>query len=71
LDERFFGDRGADVPEQDYWEMRIHLPSQGERSAMEPFVKRKIEESKERILVDWSLKEARECFYELLFDSLE
>jgi len=31
----------------------VHLLSDKEREAMKPFVERKMEESKERILVDW------------------
>jgi len=41
-------------------ETRIHLLSEKEREAMEAFVERKMEESKERILVDdWSDEEIK------------
>lgn len=69
LDERFFGERGTDdVSKHDLWKMRIHLLSEEERGAMESFVERKMEESKERILVDWDPKEAKERLSEVLFD---
>ncbi|RFU32577.1 hypothetical protein B7463_g3765, partial [Scytalidium lignicola] len=68
LDERFFGSRGKDVPEHDLWKTRAHLLSEEERRAMEPFVERKVEDSKERILVDWDPKEATERLSEVLFD---
>jgi len=43
-----------------YLETRIHLLSEKEREAMEAFVERKMEESKERILVDdWSDEEIK------------
>ncbi len=67
LDERFFGNRGS-VPEHDLWKTRVHLLGKKERRAMEPFVKRKIEEAKERILVDWDPKDARERLSEVLFN---
>jgi len=35
---------------------------------MEPFVEKKLEESKERILVDWDLKEVKERLSEVLFN---
>jgi hypothetical protein len=68
LDERFFGNRGRDVPKPDLWRTRVHLLSDKEREAMEPFVKRKIEDSKERILVDWDPEEAKKCLSKMFFD---
>lgn len=35
---------------------------------MESFVERKMEESKERILVDWNDEQAKERLAEVLFD---
>jgi len=68
LDERFFGDRGGDIAKHDLWKTRIHLLSKAERDAMEPFVERKMVESKERIIVDWDPTEAKQRLSELLFD---
>jgi hypothetical protein len=47
---------------------RVHLLDEQERKAKEPFVDRKMEESKERMLVDWDPKEAKERLSEVLFD---
>ncbi|KAL3419901.1 phosphotransferase [Phlyctema vagabunda] len=66
LDERFFGARPSET--DNLWESRIHLLSEAERHAMEPFVKRKMEESKDRIIVDWDPVEATQRLAELLFD---
>ncbi|KAF4980538.1 hypothetical protein FZEAL_3473 [Fusarium zealandicum] len=68
LDERFFGDRGRVVAKDDLWKSRVHLLSEEEKAAMEPFVERKMSESKERRIVDWDPIEARLRFSELLFD---
>ncbi|KAK1766503.1 hypothetical protein QBC33DRAFT_578854 [Phialemonium atrogriseum] len=68
LDEGFFGDRGDDISDHDLWKTRIHLLSEEEREAMEPFVERKMNESKERRIVDWDLTEAKQRFSEVLFD---
>ncbi|KAL2754155.1 hypothetical protein ACRALDRAFT_1056424 [Sodiomyces alcalophilus JCM 7366] len=40
LDKRFFGDR-EDVPKHDLWKTRIHLLSEDEQRAMDPFVERR------------------------------
>ena len=66
LDGRFFGGRGDDVPKHELWKTRVHLLGEKERKAMEPFVERKMEESKERIMVDWEPKEAKERLSEVL-----
>jgi hypothetical protein len=50
-DERFFGRREADVPEQELWKTREQLLNQDEQDAMESLVQIKVEESKERVLV--------------------
>lgn len=55
-------------PNMALWKTRAHLFGEKERRAMEPFVERKMEESKERILVDWDPKEARERLSKVLFD---
>lgn len=68
LDERFFGDRGDDISDHDLWKTRIHLLSEEERQAMEPFVERKMNESKARRIVDWDPTEAKRRFSEVLFD---
>ena len=68
LDERFFGDREGDVPTEELWKVRVHLLSEEERAAMEPLVQKKMEESKNRVLVEWDDKEARQHLSSLLFD---
>lgn len=49
LDRRFFG-------ESEDWDhhARLHLLTEQEKQAMEPFVAVKVEEEKERILVEWN-----------------
>ncbi|KAL2756585.1 hypothetical protein ACRALDRAFT_208518 [Sodiomyces alcalophilus JCM 7366] len=59
LDERFFGVRDSGVPDDELWKTRLDLLGREERQAMEPFVRRKMEESQERILVEWEPAEAR------------
>ncbi|KAE8443747.1 hypothetical protein EG329_001427 [Mollisiaceae sp. DMI_Dod_QoI] len=68
LDKRFFGGREGDIAKQDLWKTRVHLLSERERSVMEIFVERKMEESKERILVDWDDEQAKERLAEVLFE---
>lgn len=69
LDKRFFGSRkGGDIAKQDLWKTRVHLLSERERSAIESFVERKMEESKERILVDWDDEQVKERLAEVLFE---
>ncbi|KAJ9130148.1 Phosphotransferase [Pleurostoma richardsiae] len=68
LDERFFGGRVGEIAEQDLWKTRIHMLTDRERSAMEPFVERKMEESKERILIDWNDGQVKERLDDILFD---
>lgn len=68
LDERFFGERGTDVPAEELWKTRVHLLSEEERAAMEPLVQTKMEETKERILVEWDAEEARQRLSSFLFD---
>jgi hypothetical protein len=69
LDELFFGQRhlpeGASV--LDLWRTRLHLLNQEEHDAMEQFVQRQMEESKQRILVEWEPEEARARLAELIF----
>ncbi|TVY39704.1 hypothetical protein LSUB1_G006866 [Lachnellula subtilissima] len=67
LDERFFGEREEDVPTDELWKTRVHLLSEEERAAMEPLVQTKIEESKNRILVEWDGEEAKKRLSSLLF----
>ncbi|KAI1872373.1 uncharacterized protein JN550_004092 [Neoarthrinium moseri] len=68
LDERFFGKRGADVPAKELWKTRVHLLSNVEPAAMERLVQTKMEEMKERILVEWDAKEATEHLSSFLLD---
>ncbi|KAH9203270.1 phosphotransferase [Leptodontidium sp. 2 PMI_412] len=62
LDEKFFGIREEDVPKDDLWRTRVNLLSEKERAAMEPFVEWKMEDKKERILVDWDPEEAKHAY---------
>lgn len=59
LDERFFGERAQDIPTEELWKTRVHLLSEEDRTAMEPLVQTKIEESRERVLVEWDAAVAR------------
>lgn len=68
LDERFFGIRQSGVPKDEFWKVRIHLLSEGEKIAMERFVEQKIEETKERKLVEWDPTDAQRRLAEVLFD---
>ncbi|KAH7363556.1 hypothetical protein B0T11DRAFT_282791 [Plectosphaerella cucumerina] len=68
LDERFFGARDSGVPDEELWKTRLELLSREEQQAMEPFVRRKMEESKDRNLVEWEPAEARRRLSELLFE---
>ncbi|KAI9150041.1 hypothetical protein HJFPF1_09794 [Paramyrothecium foliicola] len=68
LDERFFGKRPSDTAQDDLWKTRVHLLTDEEREAMEPFVQRKLKDSEERIIVGWDPVEARVRFNEFLFE---
>lgn len=68
LDEKFFGNRGNDIAKHDLWKTRVHLLTEEERHALEPFVERKMNESKERIMVNWDPVEAKQRLSEVLFD---
>ncbi|TVY44659.1 hypothetical protein LOCC1_G007046 [Lachnellula occidentalis] len=70
LDQRFFGKRGDDVPTEELWKTRVHLLSEEERAAMEPLVQTKIEETKNRVLVEWNDAEARQRLSSLLFEEI-
>jgi hypothetical protein len=67
LDERFFGKRDPGVPDEELWRTRLNLLGREERGAMEFFVTRKMEESREQILVDWEPAEARRRLSEVMF----
>lgn len=67
LDERFFGPRDG-VEGEELWKVRMPLLSDRERNAMEPFVEKKMLESKERLLVDWGDKDATKRLAEVLFE---
>ncbi|KAK1470761.1 phosphotransferase [Colletotrichum cuscutae] len=70
LDEKFFGQRdpNGNIPKSELWRTRIHLLSSEEQAAMDTMVQIKIEESKERILVEWEDAEARQRLLSFLFD---
>jgi len=68
LDEKFFGEREKDIPTEELWKTRVHLLSKEERAAMEPMVEMKMEESKDRVLVEWDAAEARQRLSSFLFD---
>ncbi|KAI5861660.1 phosphotransferase [Durotheca rogersii] len=68
LDERFFGERREHVPTEELWKIRASLLSEAERAAMEPLVQIKMEESKERRLIEWDSEEARRRLASFLFD---
>lgn len=69
LDERFFGERPKNFSKEEYWRSRIELLTEKERAAMEPFVEKKVNELKERILVDdWDDGEVERRFAEVMFD---
>ncbi|KAH7342377.1 phosphotransferase [Rhexocercosporidium sp. MPI-PUGE-AT-0058] len=59
LDERFFGQREGRVQKNELWKTRENLLSEGARNAMELFVERKMEEMKERKLVEWDPEVAK------------
>ena len=68
LDERFFGEREGGVLKQDLWKTRVHLLTDRERAALEPFVERKMRESQDRIIVDWDSEEAKNRLSEVMFE---
>ncbi|KAL5317510.1 hypothetical protein ACEPPN_014605 [Leptodophora sp. 'Broadleaf-Isolate-01'] len=68
LDKRFYGDREGGIAKQDLWKTRVHLLSERERSVMDSFVERKMEESKERILVTWDDEQVKERLDEVLLE---
>jgi hypothetical protein len=61
LDEKFFGPN----EDQDY-QVRIDNLTEPQRAAMEPFIERKMEESKDRRIVTWSEAEAADCLAKML-----
>ncbi|KAH6628112.1 hypothetical protein F5144DRAFT_654088 [Chaetomium tenue] len=68
LDERFFGQRAGDVLKEDLWKTRVDLLTKGEMAALEPFVERKMRQSKDRVIVEWDQEEAKRRLLEVLFD---
>jgi hypothetical protein len=68
LDERFFGKRDPGVPDEELWRARLELLDEETREALELFVTRKMEESRERILVEWEPAEARRRLSEVVFE---
>ena len=67
LDEKFYGERG-EVAMEDLWKTRVHMLDSREKAAMEPFVEMKMEETKERILVEWTERQVRERLANVLFE---
>lgn len=59
LDERLFGPRDSSVPDEEVWKTRIDLLSHDEQQAMESFLRRKMAECRERILVNWEPAEVK------------
>ncbi|PNY27555.1 Uncharacterized protein TCAP_02513 [Tolypocladium capitatum] len=68
LDESFFGERDKDIPMEQLWKTRVQLLNQEERAAMEPLVQMKMEELKQRVLIEWDAAAARKRLSSLLFD---
>jgi hypothetical protein len=68
LDERFFGKRAEGLPTEEFWKTRVFLLNKEEQIAMEQLVRMKMEESKERVLVDWEAAEAKQRLSSFLFD---
>lgn len=68
LDERFFGVRDLGVSDEHLWKTRLNLLGYEEQQAMEPFVRRRMEESKKRVLVEWEPSEAKDRLSEILFE---
>jgi hypothetical protein len=59
------------ITKQNLWKTRIHLLSETERNAMEAFVERKMEEGKEKILIDnWDDEVVRERFHQVVSEML-
>ncbi|KAK4034488.1 phosphotransferase [Parachaetomium inaequale] len=66
-----YGARKSWAFDMAYWKFldeRLHLLTDRERAALEPFVERKMRESKDRIIVDWDPVEARKRLSEVLLD---
>ncbi|KAG7289142.1 hypothetical protein NEMBOFW57_005505 [Staphylotrichum longicolle] len=68
LDGMFFGEREEGLPREELWKTRVDLLGEEERDAMERMVQIKMEEAKERVLVEWWDEEARERLASFLFD---
>ncbi|KAM7214453.1 hypothetical protein V8F06_010147 [Rhypophila decipiens] len=67
IDEKFFGKREFHGPSEELWRLRFELLSEEARIKMQDMVKIKMEESKERVLVDWKPEEARKRLEAFLF----
>lgn len=69
LDERFFGKRPDGISRAQLWTTRLDLLTERERDLIEPFVERRLEETKVRKLVDhWDPDEVQRRFNEVLGD---
>lgn len=53
--------REKDVPFAELWNNRVDHLSEQEQAAMGRMVPRKMEEAKDRVLMEWDAVEAREC----------
>ncbi|KAI6360612.1 hypothetical protein MCOR25_006698 [Pyricularia grisea] len=68
LDERFYGKLDYSITEEQRWQTRLQLLTNEEQDAMEPFLKRKMDESKQRVLVQWSDADAAIRLSEILLE---
>jgi len=68
LDERCVGARDSGFPDEELWRTKLDLLSCEEQQAMELFVRRKMEDSRERITADWEPAKPRGRLSELLFE---
>ncbi|KAF9772833.1 hypothetical protein IL306_009432 [Fusarium sp. DS 682] len=68
LDEKFFGRREETVPAEELWKTRVHLLNEEELAAMESLVQTKMEESKNRTLIEWDATDARKRLSSFIFD---
>ncbi|OBS20355.1 hypothetical protein FPOA_06727 [Fusarium poae] len=66
LDERFFGPREVVEHEDSYWKTRVQFLGEEGRQKMEVFVQRKMDEVKERVLVDWDPTAAKDLLSKTL-----
>lgn len=68
LDEKFFGSRDEDIQESQFLTARVHLLGEEAQKSMEMVVERKMNDAKERVLVDWDPATAKQLLQEALGD---